>query len=259
VHLAFTYDGGMLRIYMDGAETASHAITGDMIASTLDVAIGNVNATDDRYWNGLLDDVRIYDRFLDPVEIADLAAQGGGGGGSPTIVEVRVATGNDDAEERLSNGNVGLTSSDLELISDGSNAQLVGMRFTGVAVPNGATITNAYIQFQVDETNTGATNVNIQGEAGDSALQFTSSAYNISSRSKTTTSIPWTPVSWTTVSEAGSDQRTPDISAVVQEIVNRTGWASGNDMVILISGSGERTAESYNGDLSGAALLHIEY
>ena len=77
VHLAFTYDGAMLRIYSDGTETASYVVTGDMIASTQGVAIGNVNATDDRYWNGLLDDVRIYDRALDPAEIADLATQGG--------------------------------------------------------------------------------------------------------------------------------------------------------------------------------------
>jgi hypothetical protein len=214
------------------------------------------------YFDGVLDDVRIYDQFLSAAEIAVLAAAGGGGGGgggSPTIVEVRVATGNDDAEERISTGSVNRTSTDLELISDGANAQLVGMRFTGVAVPNGATISNAWIQFQVDETNTGATNVNIQGEASDSALQFTTGNSNISSRGRTAASIPWAPVPWTTVGEAGPDQQTPDISAAIQEIVSRPGWASGNDMVMIITGSGERTAESYNGDAAGAALLHIEY
>ena len=80
VHVAFTYDGAMLRIYMDGTETASYAVTGNMIASTLDVAIGNVNATDDRYWNGLLDDVRIYDWALTPAEITELVMSGGGCG-----------------------------------------------------------------------------------------------------------------------------------------------------------------------------------
>jgi hypothetical protein len=72
VHLAFTYDGAMLRIYKNGTETASYAVTGDMIASTLAVAIGNVNATDDSYWNGLLDDVRIYDRVMTAGEVVAL-------------------------------------------------------------------------------------------------------------------------------------------------------------------------------------------
>jgi hypothetical protein len=45
----------------------------------------------------------------------------------------------------------------------------------------------------------------------------------------------------------------------MQEIVNRSGWASGNALVVLITGSGRRVAESYNGDRAGAALLHVEY
>ena len=210
----------------------------------------------------MLDDVRVYNRALNATEIADLFTAGGGvggGGGGPTIFEVRVATGNDDAEQRVSSGSVNLTSSDLELIADGSNDQLVGMRFTNVTVPNGATISSAYTQFQVDETNSGATNINIQGQAIDDAPTFTSGNSNISSRSRTSASVAWAPVAWTTVGEAGPDQRTPDIKAVMQEIVNRPGWASGNDMVIIITGSGERTAEAYNGSSSGAALLHIEY
>ena len=30
-------------------------------------------------------------------------------------------------------------------------------------------------------------------------------------------------------------------------------------MVVIITGTGERTAESYNGSASGAAMLHIEH
>lgn len=77
VHLAFTYDGAKLEIYKDGLQTASHSVTGDMVASALDVSIGNINAIDDRYWNGLLDDVRLYDRALSPAEIAGLAIPNG--------------------------------------------------------------------------------------------------------------------------------------------------------------------------------------
>jgi hypothetical protein len=46
---------------------------------------------------------------------------------------------------------------------------------------------------------------------------------------------------------------------VIQEIVNRSGWASGNSLVLIVTGTGKRTAESYNGDQAGAALLHVEY
>ena len=61
----------------------------------------------------------------------------------------------DDAEESVSSGAMSLTSSDLELIYDYStsaNEQVVGMRFQDVAVPPGATIISAYIEFESDET-----------------------------------------------------------------------------------------------------------
>ncbi len=255
---------GQMKLYLDGTEVASqlHPAGGAIDTNpTVPVAIG-ANGTAEQFFDGVLDDVRVYNRALNATEIADLFTAGGGvggGGGGPTIFEVRVATGNDDAEQRVSSGSVNLTSSDLELIADGSNDQLVGMRFTNVTVPNGATISSAYTQFQVDETNSGATNINIQGQAIDDAPTFTTGNSNISSRSRTSASVAWAPVAWTTVGEAGPDQRTPDLKSVIQEIVNRPGWTSGNDVVIIFTGSGERTAESYNGSSSGAALLHIEY
>src|SRR5439155_3632165 len=81
------------------------------------------------------------------------------GSSTSTSVEVRVSASSDDAEEQ-SSGTVSLTSSDLELVYDGNN-QTVGMRFTGVNIPRGATIVNAYVQFQVDETNSEPTALTI--------------------------------------------------------------------------------------------------
>ncbi len=224
--------------------SASYDISAYIAANTMIQFSTNSNFSNEAY----IDNVRL-----------DTSGSGSGGGSVPTIFEVRVATGNDDAEQRVSSGSVNLSSSDLELIADGSNDQLVGMRFTNVTVPNGATISSAYTQFQVDETNSGATSVNIQAQDIDDAPTFSTSSNNISSRSRTSASVAWAPAAWSSVGEAGPDQRTPNIKAVIQEIVNRPGWASGNDMVIIITGSGERTAEAYNGSSSGAALLHIEY
>ena len=48
-----------------------------------------------------------------------------------------------------------------------------------------------------------------------------------------------------------------DIKSIIQEIVNRAGWQSGNSLAIIISGTGERVAEAYDG--SAAPQLHIEY
>jgi hypothetical protein len=41
--------------------------------------------------------------------------------------------------------------------------------------------------------------------------------------------------------------------------VDRPGWASGNSLVLIITGSGENVAESFDGEATAAPLLHIEY
>ena len=125
--------------------------------------------------------------------------------------------------------------------------------------PQGTTIASAFIQFQVDEVNSVDTSLTIEGEDSDNAPTFIASTSNISSRARTAASLSWTPVPWTIVGEAGPDQQTPDIAPIIQEIVNRPGWSSGNSLVIVFSGIGERVAESYNGDTNGAPLLHVEF
>lgn len=172
----------------------------------------------------------------------------------------RVATGNDDVEESQT-GTMYMNSSDLELVNDGTTYgnQKVGMRFTGITVPQGATITNAYIQFTCDETGTTATSLTIKGEDANNSAAFASTANNVSSRAQTTASVSWSPASWSTVGQATTTQRTPNISSIIQTIVNRTGWVSGNAMSIIITGTGKRTAEAYEGSSTQAPLLVIEY
>ena len=179
--------------------------------------------------------------------------------GAGNVLDVRVAAGSDDAEERAS-GSVSLGSSDLELVFDGGGDQTVGMRFNAVNIPQGATITNAYVQFQTDETPSGQTDLSVVGEDTDDAVAFSSATNDITSRPTTTALVSWPSVPpWSTVGEAGSDQQTPNIASVVQEIVDRPGWSSGNSLVLIITGAGERVAESFDGDPDGAPLLHIEF
>ena len=178
--------------------------------------------------------------------------------GPAVRVETWVTANADDAEEN-ERGAVATGSSDLELVFDRGSNQVVGIRFNGVPVPSGAAILEAYIQFQVDETGSAATSLTLEGEAVDTAAPFLAATGDISSRPSTAASVAWKPPPWLTVGEAGPDQQTPDLSPILQEIVDRPGWSSGNALVVILSGTGERVAEAFDGDVNGAPLLHVRY
>ncbi len=181
------------------------------------------------------------------------------------MLQVQISASSDDAEEKGLNseapGTMDLTSSDVELVRDGGDGdQFVGLRFTGISIPSGSLIQNAYIQFTVDEDDDLPGTVFIQVEDADNPPTFNDTDGNISSRTVLNDTIAWgnIPV-WSTVGEAGEDQRTPDLSALVQRVVNRSGWAEGNAISFILTGTGERVAEAYDGDAGSAPVLVIEY
>ncbi len=171
------------------------------------------------------------------------------------VIESRIAHSAADAEESAT-GAVTLNSADLELVDDASN-QTVALRFTGVNVPQNATIATAYVQFEVDETSQEPTSLIIEGEAADDSALLKSTTGNLSSRPRTAAAVPWDPPPWSQTGQSGPDQRTADIAAVIQEIVERPGWASGNALTLIFTGTGRRVAESFEGDPAGAPLLHV--
>ncbi|MGH7360637.1 MAG: hypothetical protein ACREJI_03380, partial [Candidatus Methylomirabilales bacterium] len=198
--------------------------------------------------------------------VGGLGGGGGGGGGAKEAscsgagsgtINVRVSTGSDDAEERLSTGAVKVVDADdLDLVDGATPVFTVGIRFQNITIPQGATITNAYVEFTATEIKSGTTSLTFEGQASDNAPTFTTATYNITSRPKTSASVAWNNVpTWNT----GLAYQTPNLSAIIQEIVNRSGWASGNSLVIIVSGSGDRDAKTYENSSTQAALLHVEY
>ena len=175
----------------------------------------------------------------------------------PKAIDIQVARSAGDAEEGAA-GTAKLRNADLEMVHDGGE-QTVGLRFSKVPIPQGATIDRAYIQFKVDETNSGDTSLTIAGEDRDNASSFSATHQNISSRTRTSVSVSWSPPAWDSVGKAGPKQCSPNIASIVQTLVSRLGWSSGNAMAFIITGTGERTAESYDGDQAGAPTLHVEY
>ena len=172
-------------------------------------------------------------------------------------VTSQVTISADDAEERISNGVVSLNSTDLEMIADGSVNQYVGMRFPNMVIDQGTPLSSAYIDFVVDEVQTTSTSLTFRGQAADNAPVFTTTAYDISSRPLTTASVSWNSIPWWTT--VGEVKTSPDIKTIMQEIVDRSGWASGNAMVIRVNGSGRRTAVAQNLSTGGAPVLRLNY
>jgi Secretion system C-terminal sorting domain len=171
----------------------------------------------------------------------------------------------DDAEENLATGEVSTSSGDLELVLDGPPPtgpfinQVVGIRFNGLNIPKGATITHVTIQFTADASeDVNPCNLNIRGEASDNAAAFATINSNISNRPVTNTSLLWSPPNWN-VGENGAAQQTNDLSAVLQEIIDRDGYATGNSIAIIIDGVGKRTARSFDNTNGGAATLCVTY
>ena len=76
-HLATTYDGATVRVYVNGTQVASRAVTGAMSASTNPLRIGG-NTVWSEWFRGLIDEVRVYDRALSPAEIATDMGRGVG-------------------------------------------------------------------------------------------------------------------------------------------------------------------------------------
>jgi len=177
--------------------------------------------------------------------------------GQPGTFVKKIIDKYDEAEENTS-GYVYRTSTDLELVYD-KTLQTVGMRFTGITIPKGSIITNAYIQFTVDSTSSEATSLMIKAQAADNPGAFTSIAYDVSTRPVGSAYVTWEPVPWLTIGEAGENQRTPDLSVVITEVIKRSGWASGNSMVFIVTGTGRRVAVSYYGIPASAPELHIDF
>jgi Concanavalin A-like lectin/glucanases superfamily len=68
-HLAVTYDGSALRLYVNGAVVATTAVAGSIPTSNGALRMGG-NSVWGEWFGGLLDDVRIYNRALSAGEIA---------------------------------------------------------------------------------------------------------------------------------------------------------------------------------------------
>jgi hypothetical protein len=77
-HLAVTFGGGTLRLFVNGVQVSSVAVSGTILTSTAALTMGG-NTVWGEWFAGLLDEVRIYNRALTQAEIQSGMAQTLGG------------------------------------------------------------------------------------------------------------------------------------------------------------------------------------
>jgi hypothetical protein len=83
-HLAVTYDGSTIRVFVNGSQVGSQAATGAITSSTSQLQIGG-DSVFSQYFKGSIDDVRVYNAALTAAQVqTDMATPVGSGGGSDT-------------------------------------------------------------------------------------------------------------------------------------------------------------------------------
>lgn len=127
-----------------------------------------------------------------------------------------------------------------------------GVRFTTVLIPQGTTIKSAVLTLVASDTVSSITvNAIIKGEDANQANAFSTYA-NFMGRPRTSASVAWNNIAgWT----AGVSYQTADLKTIIQEIVNRAGWLSGNALVLFIENNGS-TQGSYR---EFASWDHLTY
>ena len=182
----------------------------------------------------------------------------------------------DDDVEQAADGRMTLDSSDLELGEYDSHdspdlgLQLIGLRFNQINIPQGVQIIEASIQFVADQTEgSDPTEMTIYGEKTADAHPYTDTDNDLSRRLLTSARAIWNIPPWTGT-ESGPNQRTSNLAAIVQEIVNDSGWSSGNSMNFIFHPTGVsagatetdqgREAETYDdSNPNEGARLFIRY
>jgi peptidoglycan/xylan/chitin deacetylase (PgdA/CDA1 family) len=192
---------------------------------------------------------------------ATLPASGAGIAVVTQLLQVTIQLSSDDAYE--AGGQVNTSAPITVAGLEGTTIYRAGYRFASVGLPKSARVTSARLKLAYNWASVAEVNTLLYGEAEDSSATFSATASNISGRTRTTSSVLWNAMPITTW---GAVLASPDITAIVQEIVARPQWLSGNPITILQYESGPAqgaweavTIEGIVGTSCSAAVLEIEY
>ncbi len=181
---------------------------------------------------------------------------------SSNTIEVQVAAGEDDGYAWSSSGQ------SLTLASMKTGGQtgydppfyMSAMRFANIDIPSGALITSAYLKVCAYDTEVSSPLYGvIKAENADDSASF-SDTRKMGSMVLTTAGVNWDHTSAWVIN---SWRTSPDISAVVGEVISRGGWKAGNALVIVYGArgteGGTRRMSTFDRGAEYGAKLEITY
>jgi type IV pilus assembly protein PilY1 len=144
-----------------------------------------------------------------------------------------------------------------------NKATKVGLRFPKINIPQGATILSAVIDFTPFAVDVNTPTLAIQAENVLTSASFSSTGANtVGTRIASTTvgTATWATTAWS--SAAPSVYSTPDLTSLVQSLVNNGSWDPTNNALTFFitgsGGSGQHAAYASDGSLGFAPRLRIQ-
>lgn len=168
----------------------------------------------------------------------------------PTL-SITISDSADDAQE--TGGAMSLTGAALNA---NSATQISAMRFANVTVPPGSAIGSATLELYLPSGSFDDPDVTIRAGGTADATAFTTTAYDITNRAKTSAAVTWT------ASNLGAGARpTPELKTLVEEAIAIPGWASGNALAFYVQGNNSASLLRWaaTGGSDPAATLSISY
>jgi hypothetical protein len=126
------------------------------------------------------------------------------------------------------------------------------MRFLNVTIPAGSTIDTAVLSIEAVSLFGTLANIRTKVFADDidTAVAPTTRA-EFTALVRTTAGVDWDPAEWV----ADTIYTAPDLAAVIQEVIDRPGWASGNALQLLWDDDGTTSSAR----VSGASFDHATF
>lgn len=173
-------------------------------------------------------------------------------------IEKQIAASGDDGFTIL--GALSVVATANQIGNNAGNTVSAFCRFLNITIAQGLTIDSATVTFVANSSQPATScDVTIAGEkAANASAPISYAEFNAATR--TTATVAWS----LGATVADSTFVSPDITTIIQEIVNQSNWQSGNAIQIFLdddssAASAFRDFKSYDGSVSESALLTITY